>query len=190
MDINLQDAAELGVEDTGDEGDVETGTETEEDEENEEPMRRRGKDKDWKEVASFPDKEQYRASEIHNEISSEMTRHNKYRGEDFLIHLHVCRYYKRAGWKRCDRSVRVGFSQTSHDIVVWETDDGHNHEEEPEFATPVNYHWTEQQCEVIRRHIQARSKRTNMILKELRDKNLTNGAGILPSKDQVACYDK
>ena len=190
MDVNLQDTADVEVEDLADEGDVETQTETEEEEEDEEPKRRRGKDRVWKEVASFPNKEQFRASEIHVELSAEMTRQNIYKGEDRHTHLYVCRYFKKHGWKRCHRAVRVEFSQTAFDIVVCETDDSHIHEEEPGFATPVNYHWTSEQCQVIRRHIQARSKRANLILRELRDKNLVNGAGLLPSKDQVACNDK
>ena len=187
---NLEDAADLEPEVPGDEGDVETDTEEDEENEEDEEKRRRGKDRDWKEVASFPNKEQFRASEIHIELSAEMTRHNIHKGETLHTHLYVCRYYKKRGWKRCDRAVRVGFSQSGDDIVVWETDDEHKHEVQPDFATPVNYSWTSEQCQVIRRHIQARSKRTNLILRELRDQNLVNGAGLLPTKDQVACNDE
>ena len=192
MDINPQDTADIELEERADdvEGDGEETEETEEEEEDEEPKKRRGKDREWKELASFPNKEQFRASEIHIELSAEMTRQNIYKGEDCHNHLYVCRYFKKQGWKRCHRAVRVGFSQTSFDIFVCETDGGHIHEEEPGFATPVNYHWTPEQCQVIRRHIQARSKRINLILRELRDQNLVNGTGLLPTKDQVACNGK
>ena len=102
----------------------------------------RGKDGVWKELASFPNTDQFIASDIYSELSAEMTRHNIYKGKDCHSHLYVCRYFKKQGWKRCHRAVRVGFSQTSFEIFVWGTDDQHIHEEEPRFATPVNYHWT------------------------------------------------
>ena len=146
----------------------------------------RGKDRVWRELASFPNTDQFRASDIQIELSSEMTRHTIYKGEDCHNHLYDCRYFKKKGWKRCHRAVRVGFSQNSFEIFVWETDDQHIHEEEPGFVTPVNYHWTPEQCQAIRRHIQFRSTRINLILQELRDQNLVNGTGLLPTKDQVA----
>ena len=146
----------------------------------------RGKDRVWKELASFPNTDQFIASDIYSELSAEMTRHNIYKGKDCHSHLYVCRYFKKQGWKRCHRAVRVGFSQTSFEIFVWGTNDQHTHEEEPGFATPVNYHWTPEQCQAIHRHIQFRSTRINLILQELRDQNLVNGAGLLPTKDQVA----
>ena len=203
MDINLQDAADIELEERaddvdGDGEDTETDdvdgdgndTETEEDEENEEPKRKRGKDREWKDLASFPNKEEFRASEIHIELSTEMTRHNKYLGKDCLNHLYVCRYYKKPGWKRCNRAVRVGFAQSSFEIFVWESEDEHKHEKEEGYATPVNYHWTPEQCQVIHRHIQSKSKRINLILRELRDENLVNGTGLLPTKLQVAFNGK
>ena len=203
MNLNIIDAADIVREDP-DEND-ENGEEEDEEEEEEEQVvkRRRGKDRSWNHIASFPNMEQFKETEIYASLKTEMKRNNRHETEDYHLEIFVCRFFRKAGWKLCPRTIRVGYSTTSQDIVVWETDDNeHQHEEDPNFDTGINYHWTAgftylfvicysfifviDQEEVVRRHMEAKVKRNILILRELRAKNLVNGAGKLPTQAQVS----
>ena len=159
-----------------------------------EPRKRRGKDINWKKIASFPSKDQFDASDIKIELS-EMIRNQKYDGHDFRTEVFVCRYFKKKGWMSCKRSIRVGYPYTSYDILVWEPErNEHHHERRPDYGTDVNYHWTPAQEEFLRqlpegqREVRAgrQSLGSKKILQEVRKQIMANGAGQLPTEDQVA----
>ena len=186
--MDIIDAADILPEQRPDENEA-SGEETEEEEEEnvEEPRRRRGKERSWDQIGSFSTVAEFKSSEIHTELTAQMTRNNKHpnKEEEFQYDTYVCAYFRKRGWKSCPKTVRVGYSQTSQDIVVWSTDNEHQHELDPDYDTTINFRWTAEQEEVVRRHLQARHKRNALILRELREKNLVNGAGKLPTVAQV-----
>ena len=185
--IILQDAADLPLQPQGENennGDDETEEEEEVDVE-EGAKAKRGKDKSWIQIGHFANNDQYKGSEIYTKLTAEMTRNNKYNTEDYHIDVYVCKHFKKRGWKSCPRSVRVGYSRTSSEIFVWEAADSeHQHEQDPHFDTAGNFNWTAGQAEVVRQHMHMHM-RLNLILNELRVKNLINGGGKLPTLAQV-----
>ena len=48
------------------------------------------------------------------------------------------------------------------DIVVYSNDKKHIHDEDPEYSTPINFHWTEAQKIIIRQGI--RDVTTNKLI--------------------------
>ena len=183
-DVTLQDTTEVQQ---PEEKEDEVGFKVETDQEAvEEPRkRRRGKDINWKKIASFPSKDQFDASDIKIELS-EMIRNQKYDGHDFRTEVFVCRYFKKQGWMSCKRSIRVGFPFTSYDILVWEPErNEHHHEMRPDYGTDVNYHWTPAQEEFLRQPLENKFVRKNLIHQEKRDQIMSNGAGQWPTVDQV-----
>ena len=185
--MNFVDAADIPLEQYEDDNDA-SGEDTQEDEENnEEPRRKRGKDRSYSQTHAFSNVDEFQGSEIYTELNQQMTRNNKSENKDYKIDTFVCGYFKKRGWKACPRALRVGYSKTSQDVIVWEAaDSDHQHEVDADHATLVNFNWTSSQEEVIHRHMQAKTKRNELILKELRDKNLLNGAGKLPTVAQVS----
>ena len=192
-DVTLQDTTEVQQ---PEEKEDEVGFKVETDHEavGEPRKRRRGKDINWKKIASFPSKDQFDASDIKIELS-EMTRNQKYDGHDFRTEVFVCRYFKKQGWMSCKRSIRVGFPYTSYDILVWEPErNEHHHEMRPDYGTDVNYHWTPAQEEFLRQlpggqrevRVGRQSLGSKKILQEVRKQIMANGAGQLPTEDQVA----
>ena len=196
-DVTLQDTADIQQpEQKKDE--VGFKVETDHEAVGEPRKRRRGKDINWKKIASFPSKDQFDASDIKIELS-EMTRNQKYDGHDFRTEVFVCRYFKKQGWMSCKRSIRVGFPYTSYDILVWEPErNEHHHERRPDYGTVVNYHWTPAQEEFLRQlpegQREVREGRQSLgskkILQEVRKQIMANGAGQLPTEDQVARNEK
>ena len=185
--MNFVDAADIPLEQYEDDNDA-SGEDTQEDEENnEEPRRKRGKDRSYSQTHAFSNVDEFQGSEIYTELNQQMTRNNKSENKDYKIDTFVCGYFKKRGWKACPRALRVGYSKTSQDVIVWEAaDSDHQHEVDADHATLVNYNWTSSQEEVIHRHMEAKTKRNELIRKELRDKNLLNGAGKLPTVAQVS----
>ena len=149
------------------------------------PKRKRGKDRDWKQVECFSNKDLYEASEIHTKITSQMHLRSTYKTQDNTNVLYACSYFRKRGWKPCQRALRVSFSQTSMDILVLETDDAHVHEKDPDFGTNTYYRWTEAQEGLIRLYLKTKTKSNKVILRDLRDQNLVNGQGKLPTAAQV-----
>ena len=191
-DVTLQDTTDIQQPEKEDE--VGFKVETDHEAVEEPRKRRRGKDINWKKIASFPSKDQFDASDIKIELS-EMTRNQKYDGHDFRTEVFVCRYFRKQGWMPCKRSIRVGFPFTSYDILVWEPErNEHHHERRPDYGTDVNYHWTPAQEEFLRQlaegQREVRGGRQSLgskgILQELRKQIMANGAGQLPTEVQVA----
>ena len=195
MDFNLQDAADLaeagrheGAEEEHEQH-LEQGSDEENDEEDDEenaPKKRRGKDREWKLTANFANQDIYKDSDIYTEIKSEMYRNRNWNTEDSRVELYLCNYSRKAGYKSCPRLFRVEYSHTSLDIFVYGTEDEHQHEEDPEYQTNLNYRWTEAQEEVIHQHLRTGGKSNKIIWRQLRDDNLTNASGRLPTLEQVA----
>ena len=62
----------------------------------------------------------------------------------------------------------------------------HWHEEDLKHVTKINYHWTGTQIEVIGNHIKYAGKNNNqVILRQLKEGGLTNGAGKYHTSAQV-----
>ena len=199
MDLRLLDAADIpreeveeGVDDeeeTGGDTNEDTGEETGEEEENVTGhKRKRGKDREWKEHSSFPSKEHYQASEIFAEIKSQMTRNRVQSLPNSRHELFACRHAKKSGWMPCKKVYKVVYPHTSFEIVVYETEDIHVHEEDPKSHTKDYYHWTEAQVAVIRRYLKTKVSRNKLILRELRDEGLVNGSGRLPTLAQANLF--
>ena len=67
----------------------------------------------------------------------------------------------------------------------------HWHEEDLNHVTKVNYHWTGPQVEVIGNHIKYAGKNNNqVILRQLKEGGLSNGAGKYPTAAQVGTKRK
>ena len=52
------------------------------------------------------------------------------------------KYYDKKGWKSCPRQYKVCILKTSFHIMVFCTIEKHCHEEDPNYDTKTNYHWT------------------------------------------------
>ena len=188
MDLNLQDAAEIQQDEEdhdggGDEGD--TADSEEEVEVEAQPKRRRGKDLLWKHFASFSSNDLYKDSEIFTELKSQMSRKRITKEGNSRIEWFYCLYANKRGYKKCPKVYKVAFPQTSYEVFVYSTDDDHFHEEDDTHQTKTNYRWTEAQEAVIRRCIKTNVTRNKLIVRELRESNLVNASGCLPSADQV-----
>ena len=186
MDLNLQDAAHIvpGEEDYnghGDEGDT-SGSEGEEEAQ---PKRRRGKDLKWKQIASFPSSDLYKGSEIFTELNSQMSRKRVTPAGNSKIEWFECLYSRKRGYKKCPKMYKASFPQSSDEVFVYSTEDDHVHEEDNAHQTKTNYHWTASQEDVIRRCIKTHVKSNKLILRELRESNMVNADGRLPTAAQV-----
>ena len=140
--MNIIDAADILREDENEDiGEEDEEEEVDEEEGDQEPKRRRGKDRVWNQIGSFANMDQWKGSDICADVTNEMTRNTQHDTFDYHFDVFVCHYSRKHGWKPCPRIVRVGFSTTSQEIVVWENEGGHHqHEEDPNFETGTNYH--------------------------------------------------
>ena len=187
MDLNLQDAAHIvpGEEDFighGDEGDTSGDSEGEEEAQ---PKRRRGKDLKWKQIASFPSSDHYKGSDIFTELNSQMSRKRVTAAGNSKIEWFECLYSRKRGYKKCPKMYKASFPQSSDEVYVYSTEDDHDHEEDDAHQTKTNYHWTALQEDVIRRCIKTHVKSNKLILRELRESNMVNADGRLPTATQV-----
>lgn len=194
MDLPFLDAAEIlgrrwereeGRDESETEEEEEEEEEGEEDEEEGQPKQRRGKDREWKEIASFASNDLYKESELFTELNSQMTRRKESKEGNTKFEWFICREARRKGRMKCPRVLKVGFPQWSHEVVVYGTDDDHQHGEDEGHQTKTYYHWTDAQEAVIRRCIKNKVFKNNLILRELRELNLTNATGLLPNTSQV-----
>ena len=80
------------------------------------------------------------------------------------------------------------FPQTSDEVHVYSTEDDHVHEVDDAHQTKTNYHWTAPQEDVIRRCLKTHVKSNKLILRELRESNMLNGDGRLPTAAQVHIF--
>ena len=82
-----------------------------------------------------------------------MSRKKQYMTELAEVSNFCCKYSKKAGYKVCPVQFKICFLQTSMDIVVYSNDKKHIHDKDPEYSTPINFHWTETQETIIRQGI-------------------------------------
>ena len=76
------------------------------------------------------------------------------------------------------------FLNTSMDIMTFCTIEEHFHEEDPNYSTKSNYHWTAQQEAIVLRGIKNNVK-NSLILRNIKDEGAVNGSGIFPNLVQV-----
>ena len=125
--MNIIDAADILREDENEDiGEEDEEEEVDEEEGDQEPKRRRGKDRVWNQIGSFANMDQWKGSDICADVTNEMTRNTQHDTFDYHFDVFVCHYSRKHGWKPCPRIVRVGFSTTSQEIVVWENEGGHH----------------------------------------------------------------
>ena len=84
-----------------------------------------------------------------------------------------------------EKMYKASFPQSSDEVYVYSTEDDHDHEEDDAHQTKTNYHWTALQEDVIRRCIKTHVKSNKLILRELRESNMVNADGRLPTATQV-----
>ena len=120
MDLPFLDAAEIlgrrwereeGRDESETEEEEEEEEEGEEDEEEGQPKQRRGKDREWKEIASFASNDLYKESELFTELNSQMTRRKESKEGNTKFEWFICREARRKGRMKCPRVLKVGFPQ-------------------------------------------------------------------------------
>ena len=96
----------------------------------------------------------------------------------------VCKYASKRGWKYCPRQYKVCFLHKVMNIMIYCTPEEHCHEEDENYTTKENYHWTKTQEEIIIKAIKNNVK-NSLILRELKEKAAVNGSNKFPTLGQV-----
>ena len=162
----------------------EVGSELEEEEEETIKVRTRGKDIDWQDLELFDGPDEYNRSEIKKEICEIMIRKKQWRNNESRCENFVCKYFDKRGWKKCLRQYKICYLNSCMQIMIFTTVEKHCHEEDLEYCTKENYHWTSQQEAIIIRGIKNNVK-NSLIMRNLRDEKATNGNGFYPTLLQL-----
>ena len=101
----------------------------------------RGPDIDWQELARYRSQKEFNEGSFNEELKV-MSRRKVYMTEQTEVANYVCKYSKKAGYKVCNVQYKVCYLQTSMDILIFTNEQTHHHEEEKNYSTPINFHWT------------------------------------------------
>ena len=161
----------------------EVESDVEDDHEEREQIKRRGKDINWVLEDHYSNENDFMDSEFKNEMDKELTRKKRYRTNDSWAEHWVCKYFNKRGFLPCPRQLKVHYPHTCREIVIWSNEKNHLHVEDVNYKTDIKYHWTIEQENIIRECI--RNGRINsLILTELKKKGASL-AGLWPSLAQV-----
>ena len=140
---------------------------------------------DWEENKIFCNLEEYKLSRIYqeNQIDRIMSRQKCYNTEMSRTENWCCKFSKRKGFKICEVLYKIFYLSTSFDIIVFSNKKKHQHEDDPEYSTSVNFHWTKPQEDIIRQGIKDMTD-NKKILRNIKDANLTSG-GKFPNLVQL-----
>ena len=184
-DLDYQDISNLEEEGLEEEG-LEEGLEEGDPEEEGLDKNKRGKDVQYEVIADFLNNQEYDESEVKAEIKKYMNRRKAWKTDWAMNHNYCCKYQNKPGFKKCPRILNVCFISSCHSITVFSNMEEHWHKEDLKHVTKVNYHWTGPQIEVIGNHIKYAGKNNNqVILRQLIEGGLCNGAGKYPTAAQV-----
>ena len=144
--------------------------------------KRRGPDKEWFEKETFSDKTSFNESDFKKDLDNAMSKKSFYDTARGKLDFYVCKYTKRKAYKPCPVLIRVTFSQHNLKIVVFNNEEEHCHELNPNYNTPTNFHFTSEQEEIIKDC--ANDLKSVYILRKIKAKNAhTNGS--FPSLSQI-----
>ena len=154
----------------------------------EEPTKSKGKGKDviWEYSAEYKSSNEFNMSEFKKEIIETFTRRKSWQTEEAKNYNFCCKYQNKKGFKSCLRQLKICYLSTCHTVVVFSNLESHCHEEDLNYVTKKNYHWTSSQEKVIADHIKYPGKNNNqIILRQFKDEGLTNGSGFYPTLAQL-----
>ena len=95
----------------------------------------------------------------------------------------VCKYREKRGFKSCPTQYKLCYLSTSMHIVLFSNNEDHIHEEDSDYDTRVNYHWTLAQIKVIEHGVLSRLP-NRVILKNLKENGEASN-GKYPSLAQL-----
>ena len=101
----------------------------------------RGKDIVWQEIEVFSNPIEYKNSNFKKEIDG-MLRKKTWNTELARNENFVCKYREKRGFKSCPAQYKLCYLSTSMHIVLFSNNGDHLYEEDSEYDTRVNYHWT------------------------------------------------
>ena len=134
----------------------------------------RGPDIDWQELARYKSQKEFNEGSFNEELKV-MSRRKVYMTEQAEVANYVCKYSKKAGYKVCNVQYKVCYLQTSMDILIFTNEQTHHHEEEKNYSTPVNFHWTLAQEEIIMKGIRDATSNKLILRNIIEAKESTNG---------------
>ena len=135
----------------------------------------RGKDIDWEEIEVFSNPVEFKQSNFKKEIDEFMSWKNIWNTELARNENYVCKFKEKRGYKSCQKQYKLCFLSTSMHIAIFCNGQEHLHEEDTEFSTKINYHWTNSQTKIVEQGLIARVP-NKVILKNLKDAGeMSNG---------------
>ena len=142
IDVNPQDGLELeeDVEENVDEENVDGAA----------VAARRGKYVEWEEHENFENNTGFDSSDVKAKIKEFMTRRNTWKTTWATNENYSSNFPNKKVFKSCPRPFKVCFISTCFKIEVFSNMEEHCHQEDLDFVTAVNYHWTGPQQEVIK----------------------------------------
>ena len=161
----------------------EVESDVEDDHEEREQIKRRGKDINWVLEDHYSNENDFMDSEFKNEMDKELTQKKRYRTNDSWAEHWVCKYFNKRGYLPCPRQLKVHYPHTCREIVIWSNEKNHLHLENVNYKTDIKYHWTIEQENIIRECIK-NGRNNSLILTELKKKGASS-AGLWPSLAQV-----
>ena len=148
------------------------------DEENIQNGRRyRGKDLDWRLKTSFENIEEYKNSNIFQDLKENFTLRKRMELHHGDVENFICRFSRKVGYTKCSREIKVVFPSDTVEVQIYECK-SHVHEESSQKSSKV-YRWSPLANSIITTGIKNGAK-PKVILRNLRDQDAF-GQGEEPS---------
>ena len=148
------------------------------DEENIQNGRRyRGKDLDWRLQTSFENVEEYKNSNIFQDLKENFTLRKRRELHHGNVENFICRFSRKVGYTKCSREIKVVFPSDTVEVQIYEYKN-HVHEESSQKSSKV-YRWSALANSIIATGIKNGAK-PKVILRNLRDQDAF-GQGEEPS---------
>ena len=152
-------------------------------------LKGRGSALDWIEVKKFPTIEEFKVSDIYNEIETTFTRRRRREYNYASVSEYQCKFSRKLGFLPCPCKYKVSFPSHSTEVVV-EAVHGtpeHNHSQDPDYLWDGvhQFRWSDQMSQVVMKGI-SEHKRPGRIMKDLLCADIDRRN--LPSKSQL--YNK
>ena len=144
-----------------------------------------GSHTEWYLVERFPTVEAFRASEIYSQLKM-FTLKNSWRSGHTKVESWVCKYSRKAQFKKCQRMLKLEYLLSRMEVFVFDNDNHCNHESDlfNMRGTNKKYSWTEQH-EQIFFPLMAAGSSAKVILRELWAHGLTDMYGKYPTLLQI-----
>ena len=137
----------------------------------------RGKDFDWRLKMSFEDADDYKNSNVFQDLKENFTLRTRRELHHGDVENFICRFSRKVGYRKCSREMKVVFPSDTVEVQVYEYKN-HIHEESSQKSSKV-YRWSALANRIIETGIKNGAK-PKVILRNLRDQDAF-GQGEEPS---------